>query len=697
MSVSRYPPLRYTVPGIILVLGAVALCIYFLLEQRLLEDRLHESAENDLRVLATVSAGGLEAAFRLDERPKARAAIERLAGNRQIETALLADTEGRIQFATDAQLTDRRVSDVRDAMLKSVFEQAVRGERVVIQHWHDPDGVAGAFPISMRTDPDTFLPGETGWLVIDTDLSQLAARLRRDLMQRLIPFAGVLILFSLLLWAFFRHVLLKRIHRLTVASRKLAKGDFSTRPDIGHGDELAELSEEFGRMAEHLQRHSEELEFLSSHDSLTGLLNRRGLEHHLDNVIAHIHHAGGRHLLFYLDIDGFRVINDTQGHAAGDSLLREVSKRLRDGLPPRTPIARMAGDEFALLLPEPGDRDARGAAESLQKLITDFRFEWGEEKYRMAFNIGAVRLAREIETTERALSLADAACYAAKATPHTRIRVWDPAEEPLTEQHGEMHWVGRIQSALDQNRFELYAQPIFPATGPNGIRIELLVRMRERDGTLILPNRILPAAEHYGLISQIDRWVIRNAFEFFREHPTLRNRVDFCAFNLSALSLGNREVIDLVTEEVGRGNGFRPGQLCFEVTETAAVTNLTVAAGFMGEMRRLGCRFALDDFGSGVSSFGYLKNLEVELIKIDGLFVRGALSDSTDRAIVRSINDIAHEMGKQTVAEFVESREIAREMRRIGVDYLQGNGLAKTGPLRQVLAQAARRGGRSRS
>lgn len=685
---SRRPPLRYLVPAVIFVVGAALMSFYLANELRLLEQRLHSDAEEDLRVLAALTAGDLETAFRLDDPSMARGGIERLAGNRRIERALLADREGRILFSTEAQHADHRVMDLDAPRLAAMFGEAAGGFDVLIRHWDDPDGVAGAFPVRLRTSPDSFLPQDTGWLVIDTDLSPLAARYRQELFQRLGLYAAGLAILSVLLWLFFRTALLKRIERLGQATRRFAKGDFSDRPDLGRGDELSELAEEFRVMADHLQRHTEELDYLSNHDGMTGLLNRRGFEQHLDGLLAHIRHSGGRYLLCYLDIDGFRVINDTKGHAAGDSLLREVAATLQSGLARDTVLARLAGDEFAVLLPEPLDSDAATAAESIQALTSDFRFQWDEEKYRVVFNIGVVHVHRATENAEKALSLADAACYAAKESTHTRIRVWDPAEQGLTEQHGDMHWVSRIQSALDQDRFELYAQPIYPARGEAGVHLELLVRMRDARGALKLPDRFLPAAEHYGLISQIDQWVLRQALRFFREDEAARERLDLCAINLSALSLGNAELVDMVRAEADRPDGLRPEQLCFEVTETAAVTNLNVASGFMTDMRRLGCRFALDDFGSGVSSFGYLKNLAVEFIKIDGLFVRGVLSDATDRAIVRSINDIAHEMGKKTVAEFVETPELADAIRTIGIDYLQGNGMGRARPLRTVLDHA---------
>lgn len=697
MTRRRFRPLRYTVPSMILVVGTMLMAFYYINESRMTERRLRDDAESDLRLMAAFTAGDLEIAFRTGEPREARAAIERLAGNRQVDVALLATGTGRILYSTQARLAGTSLDELEDPRLQALFDDALQADDVITRHWQDPDVTAGAFPVSMRTDPSSFLPQETGWLVIRTDLSGLTARYAQELRQRLLPYALALALLSLLLVLFFRATLLRRINRLTIATRKFAKGDFSDRPDIGEGDELSDLAAEFRAMADHLQRHTEELDFLSTHDGLTGLLNRRGFEYHLVNVMAHVRHSGGAYLLCYLDIDGFRVVNDTQGHLAGDSLLRDVAMCLREGLPAGVALARLAGDEFATLLPAPPDGDARGAAQGLQDLVRDFRFEWEDNLYRVTFNIGVVSVDRQSDSAERALSLADAACYAAKEDHHTRIKVWDRAEDELAEHHGEMHWVSRIQSALDGDLFELFAQRIFPARGRGGLRLELLIRMRDRDGALVSPDRFLPAAEHYGLVSQIDRWVVRHAFRYFRRHPSALDELTMCAINLSALSLGDQTLVDLVAEELERPGGLRANQICFEVTETAAVTNLSVASSFMKDLQRLGCHFALDDFGSGVSSFGYLKNLKVESIKIDGLFVRGVLEDTTDLAIVRSINDIAHEMGMSTVAEFVESKALAKEMRRIGVDYLQGNGLARAQPLPRVLAHAVRERARSKS
>lgn len=691
----HYLPLRYVVPAVIFLVGAALMSFYFVNELRLTQQRLHDDAEDHLRVLATLTAGDMETAFRLGERSEGRAGIERLSGNSRIRTGLLVDHMGRIVFSTNTRLMGKSVTEV-NGRLDAIYRVATAEQGVVTRHWRRPDAVAGAFPINMRTAPDSFLPQETGWLIIDTDLSPLAAQYRRELSQRLAFYALALGVVCILFWLFFRYMLLKRIGRLSLATRKFATGDFSDRPHIGEGDELSDLAADFRVMADHLQRHTEEMNFLSTHDGMTGLLNRNGFEQHLDGLLAHIRHSGGIYLLCHLDIDGFRVINDTKGHAAGDSLLREVATRLRGGLSSEIPVARLAGDEFAVLVPTTADADPLRTAEEIQALTSDFRFEWNRDKFRVAFNIGVLLVDRNVPSAEKALSLADAACYAAKESTHTRIRVWDLTEDALAEHHGEMHWVSRIQSALDQDRFELYAQPIFPARGAPGLHLELLVRMRDSKGNLVRPDHFLPAAEHYGLVSQIDRWVLQRAFEVFRDNPEIREQLDLCAINLSALSLGNRELVEMVRREVNRSGGMAAGQICFEITETAAVTNLNVASGFMADLHSLGCRFALDDFGSGVSSFGYLKNLEVEFIKIDGLFVRGVLTDATDRAIVRSINNIAHEMGKLTVAEFVESHDLAEAIRQIGVDYLQGNGLARARPLHSVLEQAVKRKGRNR-
>jgi diguanylate cyclase (GGDEF)-like protein len=679
-------PLRYTIPGVILVVGATLLLFDYLYERRRQDERLHRDSESELRVLAASAAGELEAAFRQDRSTRVGATFERLGGNRLIDLAAFVDHGGRIVWSTEARLEDLAVVETGALGLGAILRDARQERQVVMRHEADPPGVMGAFPVQMRGETRAFLPEATGWLLVHYDLAARRNELYQELRGHTLSYAVVLSLLCVALWLLFRHALLARVQRLMLATRSIAKGEYNVELDIAGSDEIAELAGDFRVMAGALQRHSEQIGFLSRHDPLTGLLNRPGLETVLEDAILSARQDGPHSVLCYVDIDGFRVINDTQGHAAGDELLQRIARLLTEGLPRAAAIARLASDEFAVILPLTGDQGVRARAEEVQTLLADLRFAWGEENYQVRFNIGVMPIQEAAIDAERALSLADAACYAAKESPHERIRIWRPGDPGLEVRHGQMHWVSRIQSALDENRFVLYAQEILPAAGrTRNLHLEVLVRMLDSRGVPILPGRFLPAAERYRLIGQIDQWVIRNTFDRLAEHPERLDRIEMCSINLSGMSLDDPVVLELIAQGLEYTGGFPAHRICFEITETEAVTHLETAARFLKRLRALGCRFALDDFGSGVSSFGYLKSLDVDLIKIDGLFVRGVAHDPMDLAIVRSINDIAHEMGKLTVAEFVESREILHIVRRIGVDYVQGHAIGRAEPLSRFL------------
>jgi|GEM_PF-4989492 len=680
-------PLRYTVPALLFVVGTIIIVFYYLNDARLMDQRLHREAERELRVVGALTGGDVEASFRVNDSAGARAAMERLGSNRRIASAALVNVDGKVMLSNRSGLAGRRVTDAMPGIPDSFIRHAIDSQRIVIEHDDRPPAVYGSFPIRMRRLPESFLPTDAGRLLVDYDLSEVRAWSLYNLRLRTIPYAVVLMAICVGLWLFFRRALLVRINRLAAATRAIAKGDYSMRPEVGGGDEIADLADDFRTMAESLRQHSSRLVFLSGHDSLTFLLNRAGFEAELDNQIRALRHSDTRMLLCYLDIDGFRVINDTKGHAAGDELLEQVAHMLRDAMPEEALLARTAGDEFAVLNEIPAGMDIDEAVRHCRPHVRDFRFQWQDESFPVRFTVGAVMVDARTPDAAKALSLADAACFAAKERTHDRLMVWKPGDRELEVKHGQMRWVSRIQSALDEKRFVLFAQEIrkVAAKGDDGLHLELLVRMKEPNGRLISPDRFLPAAERYRLVGQIDRFVVSHAIDTLAAHPQLLERLEMCAINLSGLSLGNRSLVELVSAGLRSTPGLLPEQLCFEVTETAAVTQLDVAARFIHELKGLGCRFALDDFGSGVSSFGYLKNLPVDFIKIDGLFIRGVHESAMDRAIVRSINDIAHEMGMRTIAEFVESREIMRELGKMGVDYMQGHGIGRAVPLEEYI------------
>ncbi|MGI9293409.1 MAG: putative bifunctional diguanylate cyclase/phosphodiesterase [Pseudomonadales bacterium] len=433
-------------------------------------------------------------------------------------------------------------------------------------------------------------------------------------------------------------------------------------------------------------RLAEKLKHQATHDDLTELGNRREFERRLSSMLLSAKKGGSTHAVCYVDLDQFKVVNDTCGHAAGDALLRRIAGELLQRLRSRDTLARLGGDEFGILLEHCSAADALALAHEVRNTIATIRFHWEESVFNITASIGLVGIDANSEDFAGVMMAADTACYAAKEAGRNRVHVYEVDDQMLSRQHGEMRWVARINEALDHDRFVLVAQPLLPlaersdAADSEHSHFELLVRMRSADDTLIFPGAFLPAAERYNLATRLDRWVVDAAFRAFLVSGSQLNAVDMCSINLSGHSLSDEDFIDYLSQRF-REQTLPAHKICFEITETAAMTNLNAAIGFMERLRRFGCRFALDDFGTGVSSFGYLRNLPVDYIKIDGVFVRDMVDDKIDFAMVKSIHEMGRVMGKQTVAEYVESEEILNLLRDIGVDYAQGYAVGKPRPM----------------
>jgi diguanylate cyclase (GGDEF)-like protein/PAS domain S-box-containing protein len=423
---------------------------------------------------------------------------------------------------------------------------------------------------------------------------------------------------------------------------------------------------------------SQQLRFQAAHDALTGLVNRREFETRLERALQSAEGGRNEHAVCYLDLDQFKIINDTCGHVAGDELLRRLGRVLAQQVRKQDTLARLGGDEFGVLLENCSMHVAERVANALRRTIEDFRFVWEKQVFAIGVSIGVVPIQGLGQTVSSILSAADAACYAAKDRGRNRIHMYHEGDVELARRHGEMRWVARIQTALEENRFELARQPIVSLSASAGedTHYELLLRMRDEEGNIVLPEAFLPAAERYNLSVKLDRWVVREAFRLLTRDPDHLEKLYLCSINLSGVSLADEDFLIFVTTELA-STGLPPAKVCFEITETAAIANLSGATRFIEVLRRIGCRFALDDFGSGLSSFAYLKSLPVDFLKIDGVFVKDIVEDPIHRELVRSINEIGHVMGKQTIAEFVESEEILTALGEIGVDYVQGFQLGK--------------------
>ena len=425
---------------------------------------------------------------------------------------------------------------------------------------------------------------------------------------------------------------------------------------------------------------AQQLSHQATHDTLTDLVNRLEFERRLSHLLGSAN-PYAPHALLYLDLDQFKVVNDTCGHAAGDDLLRQISALLRTKLRARDTLARLGGDEFGVLLEHCPVIEAKRIADSLRELLQGFRFGWNDRSFTIGVSIGLVPITRAGETLAGVFSAADSSCYAAKEKGRNRVHVYQAGDSMLAARDGEMRWMPRIQQALADERFRLYYQPILPvgSHAPAGARGEILIRMIDEAGRIVPPGAFLPAAERYGLMLALDRWVVRRSLEALSANSDIGGDVTF-AINISGQSLGAADFLDFVTEQID-ATRVVPSKVCFEITETSAVSELAHALRFIDTLKGLGCRFALDDFGTGVSSFSYLKKLPVDYLKIDGGFVTGLVGSDVDQAMVEAVHHIGHIMGLETIAEWVESRAILLKLRQIGVNYGQGYALGHPRPL----------------
>lgn len=429
-------------------------------------------------------------------------------------------------------------------------------------------------------------------------------------------------------------------------------------------------------------RLSKELSYQATHDVLTGLLNRREFESRIHKAWERSRDNEGVHVLCYIDLDQFKIINDTCGHIAGDEMLRQIAALLQEHVRKHDSIARLGGDEFGILMEFCSMRHGLMVTRNLRKQIEQLQFVWEDNRFKVAASMGVVEINAQSSGVVELLKQADSACFAAKDDGRNRVNVYRSEDAAVVQRRGEMQWVHRIQEAIDEDRLILYSQPIVPTDSQErGLHMEVLVRLLSKEGEEVPPGAFLPAAERYGLATNIDKWVVNHVFNWMQDNRDyVQNQINACAINLSGVTLSDDTFLEYVIDELYTRD-ISAEKLCFEITETALIANLSQATSFIRALRRLGCKFALDDFGSGLSSFAYLKNLQVDYLKIDGMFVRDMIRDPIDYALVRSINEMGKVMGKKTIAEFVETEEIFAEIKKLGIDYAQGFGVGAIEPL----------------
>ncbi len=433
------------------------------------------------------------------------------------------------------------------------------------------------------------------------------------------------------------------------------------------------------------RRLSGEMSYCATHDALTGLVNRAEFETRLRRVLAKAHEDRSHHALMYIDLDQFKLVNDACGHSVGDQLLQQVAKLLGDTVRARDTLARLGGDEFAVILEHCTTEQAQRVAQQICDRMDDFRFVHDERRFRIGTSIGLVPVDARWANTAAVLQAADTSCYAAKEAGRNRVHAWFDTDAAMQARHGEMQWATRLEQAIDENRFVLFAQKIHDLrSSAGGVHAEVLVRLRDSDGSLIPPGAFLPAAERFHLASRVDRWVLQHALAELAAVSDL-TCIELLSINLSGQSLGDRAFHRHAVESLQAAGAAVCQRVCLEVTETAAVTNMTDAALFIEQVRALGVRIALDDFGAGASSFGYLKTLNVDLLKIDGQFIKDLIDDPLDDAAVRCFVDVARVIGVKTVAEFVDRLEVLQRVREIGIDYAQGFLLHRPEPIEAVL------------
>lgn len=431
---------------------------------------------------------------------------------------------------------------------------------------------------------------------------------------------------------------------------------------------------------------SRRLKYQASHDILTKLINRSEFEKRVRGAILLAQDQGENSAVLYIDLDRFKLINDICGHAAGDELLKQVAKLLRNIVGEKNSVARMGGDEFAVLIEDCYFSQAEKFAEKILGELAAYRFSWNEKTFSVQASIGVAEIRESCDGLTYILNAVDSACYLAKESGRNCIRKYSEGDDTIIERKGQERWIQHFDKAIEEDGFALYAQPIVPLSNDKSRKnaIEVLVRMLDDDGSIIPPNAFLPAVERYDRAYRLDKWIVEQVFIFVSSNPEFIDTLGKCSINLSGQSMAEDGLLPYIQEKA-KEYKIEASKICFEITETAAIANLTMAIDLINSLKEDGFLFALDDFGSGLSSFAYLKSLPVDYLKIDGIFVKDMQTDKVNYAMVKAIHDMSVVLDKQTIAEYVENEAVMELLSEIGIDFGQGFYLGKPEPIENFI------------
>jgi diguanylate cyclase (GGDEF)-like protein len=619
-----------------------------------------------------------------------------MTNEKEIESVLIMDEGGRTLAVTGRPIT-HQIADLHDhAKSEWQYGQSIIFGAPIMRSLVEIDD----YPISSLSDSSAGDDRQTIGHVYVALTTHGMSVLRNSLIMHniLIALAG-LIVSGLLAWVIGRSIV-RPIKSLAFKVNQVGDGLLDAHvPETSSGELLvleqgfnamiAKLKGAYEQMQDRINEATLKLSYQAHYDALTGLINRYEFERRLDRLLKSAHEHGAHHVFCYMDLDQFKVVNDTCGHSAGDGLLQQISLLLSKRVRENDTLARLGGDEFGLLLENCSIADAYGMADGLLEMVQDFRYVYQDKIFNIGVSIGMVAITSDMESAGRVMSAADAACYAAKDNGRNRVHLYRAHDDEIAKRHGEMEWVGRLTRAMEEDRFLLYCQPIVPLKSCDDKRryFEILLRKIDVNGRIYLPMAFIPAAERYLLMNSVDRWVIRNTFAAYRQLMDDADGEIDCIFtiNLSGVSLSDKSLLGYIREQLTI-HAVPPEAICFEITETSAIVNMSNTLDLMNALKSIGCRFMLDDFGSGMSSFAYLKNLPVDFLKIDGTFVRDIATNPVDLAMVQSIHGIAKAMKIKTIAEFVESASVLPILESIGVQYAQGFHVGHAIPIGELSA-----------